>query len=87
MKNDGGAAFPCPREYSIVSSGMTVRQFYKAAAIKGLLANPGGPIQANGMTGWNYTNCGPTYVVNFCTEIADAMIAEDEAFAAREGKG
>ena len=79
MKNDGGAAFPNSRLDSVLNSGMTVRQFYKAAAlIKFTVSDE------------ILRDFKPEYAKTFCDnlakmsgKLADAMIAEDEAFAAK----
>lgn len=80
MAPDGGSAFPCegeghgdPRYHT---PGMTLRDWFAGQALAGLLANSGGPIQSNGMSGWSYTNCGPDSVAREAYDAADAMIAE-----------
>lgn len=55
-----------------------LRDYFAAKAIQGLLANPGGPIQANGMSGWNWCNCSPEDAVNLAYSIADAMLKARE---------
>ena len=59
--------------------GMTLRDYFAAKAMQGLLANPGGPIQANGMSGWNWCNCTVESVADFAWHIADAMLKAREA--------
>jgi hypothetical protein len=43
MKDLGGAAFPCHNdsalEYNWISSGMSLRDYFAAAAVQGLLAS------------------------------------------------
>lgn len=78
-KNNGGAAFPePPANYSesqgaiYGQAGMTMRQYYKAAALQGILA------------GWDSPNgCSfdPQAVTSRAVAVADAMIAEDEEAA------
>ncbi len=79
--NDGGPAFPTESgqryedgsfEMEGVDGGMTMRQYYKAAALKGMLSSD---IEA-GMSVVDVIQCS--------ARLADAMIAEDEAFAAKE---
>jgi hypothetical protein len=85
--NDGGPAFPQPltfspegtaniaSEYFNEVSGMSIRDWFAGQALAGLCANPGGPFQANGMSGWAITNCTVGDIANLAVEIADAMIA------------
>ena len=65
-KNDGGPAFPGVHD-GMKPQGMTIRQYYKAAALQGLLA-----------TG-DYAFYGESLEVNVraAGRIADAMIDED----------
>jgi len=72
MKNDGGAAFPNSRLDSVLNSGMTVRQFYKQGALIGLINNPS-----------TFGCTGDSTISEMSGKLADAMIAEDEAFAAK----
>ena len=58
--------------------GLSIRDWLAGMALQGLLANPGGPIQANGMTGWGFTNCTPDQVAQQAigmTEVTLAMLA------------
>lgn len=81
VPNDGGPAFArCGVEISDGSwvepqSGMTLREWFAGMALAGLCANPGGPIQANGMSGWGFTNCDALNVADVATGLADAMLA------------
>ena len=69
-KSDGGFAFPGAGYVS--NSGMTIRQYYKAAALMGLLAN----------SSWRLTSDEDwTSIDRTACERADAMIAEDEEAA------
>lgn len=71
---DGGPAFPM--EYTqpcadgnplvVTEPGMTMRQYYKAAALTGLLAT-------RATAGWATLK-----LATYAGEVADAMIAEDE---------
>ena len=61
-----------------IPPGVPMRDYFAAKAIQGLLANPGGPIQANGMNGWNWCNCSPEDAVNLAYSMADAMLAARE---------
>lgn len=81
QRNDGGKAFPwcgdlndCPT----INLGMSLRDYFAAKAMQGLLANPGGPIQANGMNGWSLTNCTGADVAMMAYAMADAMLAARE---------
>lgn len=89
IKNTGGLAFPRAmtvshgahadhQEVVPPEDGMFLRDYFAAKAIQGLLANPGGPIQANGMRGWNWCNCSPEDAANLAYCIADAMLAQRE---------
>lgn len=73
-KPDGGSAHPMHFQDDI--GGMTKRERYALAAMQGLLANSGGPIQANHASGWIYTNCEPGDVARESVALADALIAE-----------
>ena len=83
--NNGGTAFPTQQargpqgdvvEWS--QPGMTLRDYFAAKALQGLLANPGGPIQANPMNGWCFTNCTAEQVARVCLDVADAMLKARE---------
>lgn len=53
------------------------QRFHAAvAAMQGLLANPGGPIQANGMSGWGFCNCDGNQVAEVAVSMADTLLAE-----------
>ena len=54
--------------------GMTLRDYFAASALQGLCANPGGPFQANGMSGWSMTNCSEEDIAKSCHDLADAML-------------
>lgn len=54
----------------------TLRAYLAAKAMQGLLANPGGPIQASGMSGWGFTNCEAEHVARLAVGMADLLIAE-----------
>jgi hypothetical protein len=80
-KNTGGAAFPAMGEHNtpkgpnyVWNEGMDLRDYFAAKAMQGLLANSGGPIQQNPMSGWGFTNCEPSDVAQLCYKMADAMI-------------
>ena len=76
-KNDGGPAFPYfPTEYSHRNAeGMTMRQYYKAAALTGLCMGASGLI---GREPSAYPK-GPhnAGIVERASVLADSMIAED----------
>jgi len=75
--NDGGPAFPrtAVPGHNAPQQGMSLRDWFAGKAMEGLLSNPGGPIQANGMSGWSFTNCRDNDVASLVWVIADAMIA------------
>ena len=70
---DGGPAFP-----TMMASGASLRDVFAWQALSGMCANPGGPIQANGMSGWGLCNCTPEDVAGMAYELADAMLAARE---------
>lgn len=75
--DDGGPAFPNtarPMAGEMTEWGMSLRAWLAGKALQGLLSNPGGPIQANGMSGWDFTNCTPSNVVSLAIGLADATI-------------
>lgn len=83
MINDGGQAFPVwelngKGQPEMTGFGMTLRDFFAAKAMQGLLANPGGAIQQNGMSGWGWCNCTVDDVAEFAWHIADAMLRARE---------
>ncbi|WP_032961314.1 hypothetical protein [Bordetella hinzii] len=77
---DDRPAFPIPLNpgegYSQhgPADGLTVREYFAAKAMQGLLANPGGPIQANGCSGWGIVNCTEDQIAEQCLVLADALI-------------
>ena len=87
--SDGGPAFPgqwydfqpCTGDQVVREqwSGVTLRDYFAASAIQGLLANPGGAIQQNGMSGWGWCNCTVDGVAEFAWHIADAMLRARES--------
>lgn len=53
------------------------RERIATAVMAGLVANPGGPLQARADSGWGYVNGGdPELVAIEARELADALIAE-----------
>ncbi len=54
--------------------GMTLRDYFAAAALQGLCANPGAAYQANSVNGWGIVNCTVNSVANEAYELADAML-------------
>lgn len=79
MTDGNDLAFPfvetCEMQGESISFGFTKRELFAAMAMQGLLANPGGPIQANGMSGWSIVNCEPINVGRTALGMADALIA------------
>lgn len=86
QRNDGGPAFPIPCQFDVNCGprfesgygGMSMRDAFAMKALQGLLANPGGPIQANGMSGWSWCNCTAEDVASLTYSMADAMLAARE---------
>jgi len=84
MKIDPNApAFPSPMinlniEGSFIrnQAGLSIRAEIASTIMAGLLANPSGPLQANGMTGWNFVNCDPVDVSRLSISLADDLISE-----------
>jgi hypothetical protein len=82
--NDGGPAFPMRHsvfpngdiEYG--SQGMSLRDYFAAAALQGLMGNSGGPWQADPMCGTGWCNSDASLVALTAYDIADAMIAARE---------
>lgn len=78
-KDTGGAAFPkagldpWDRAKS-VHYGMTLRDYFAAKALQGVLANSGGVVQANSSCGWSLCNCTLDDVAEFSYQMADAML-------------
>ena len=64
-KRDGGAAFPRLDEFW--ARGLSVRQYYKAAALAGIVSRDG------------TLDVEKIRVAEAAADFADAMIAEDEA--------
>lgn len=80
-KDDGGRAFPSVAFWdangelvSPGSPGMSLRDYTAIEALKGLCANPGGPFQANDISGWGLVNCKLSDVAGLAFDIADAML-------------
>ncbi|MGE8279068.1 MAG: hypothetical protein ACN6O2_01415 [Stenotrophomonas sp.] len=64
-------------EHGTALGGLTKRELIAAMALQGLLSNPGGPVQANNVSGWqSTTNCSRGDVVNESVQFADALLAE-----------
>lgn len=84
---DGGPAFArsaawgSPSNVSPSQDGMSIRDWYRGEVIKGLLANPGGPIQQNPTCGWGFCNVTAEQVVAFVEEIVDVMISSRKGAA------
>jgi len=79
MSNAYDMAFPVQPEFAPNNSmqfGLTKREYIAAMAMQGLLANPGGPIQASTQCGWSLTNCKREDVAGAAVRFADALLAE-----------
>lgn len=71
------------RSVTIVSS-TSRRDGIAASILSGLLSNPGGPLQANGMSGWDFCNCNKDDVIGLAAMMADSLI---ESLDETEPKG
>ena len=81
-QDNGGPAFPredYQTDHAPGQRGMTLRDYFAAKAMAGLLANPGGPIQDNTQCGWDFVNCTDEDVAGLCYRIADAMLKASQA--------
>lgn len=64
MKDDGGPAFPQPRDIgNLIFMGMSLRDLFAAMAMQGLCANPDNLLAAKGIAQDSY-------------ELADLMLVE-----------
>lgn len=63
--------------------GMTLREYFAGQALAGLLANPGGPVQARADTGWGFCNVQPDQLAHLAYELADDMIDAGQADSPR----
>lgn len=63
-------------DYTVHESigGLTKREAFAMAVMQGLMANPGGPVQSNGMSGWSIVNCTPDNIAGLAIEMADALL-------------
>lgn len=73
VHEDGRPVTPAPG-YGC-GAGLTKRELFAAMAMQGLLSNCGGPIQANGSTGWGLTNVTHDQVAGVACRFADALLA------------
>lgn len=74
-KDTGGLAFPLVGSLmEVQESGMTLRDYFAAKALQGVLANPSGVVQANSSCGWSLCNCTFDDVAEFSYQLADAML-------------
>lgn len=55
--------------------GLTKREAFAMAAMQGLLANPGGPVQRSEQSGWHLCNCVPEDAAGFAVDMADALLS------------
>ena len=58
--------------------GLTKREHFAVLAMQGLLANSGGVIQANNMSGTGWCNSDSNSMASLSVECADALLAELE---------
>ena len=79
MTYHGGPAFPwAGTRTGPESRGMTLRDYFAAAVIQGLMSNSGGPWQANPMSGTGWCNSNAKGTADIAYEIADAMLVSRE---------
>ena len=62
----------------LTTDDFTPLDLFAGLALVGLLSNPGGPVQANGMNGWNLTNCTGDDVADVAYAMGKAMLAARE---------
>lgn len=84
---DGGPAFPSTRFMERNSDGdylakeqargMTLRDYFAAHVIQGLLANPA-VVAHNHSVGWSLVNCDAQALAIYVDNVVDAMLAERE---------
>lgn len=84
-KNTGGPAFPLLNNkigyHADIRQewyGVTVRDYFAAKAMQGLLANSGGPVQRHNERGWDFVNCELKEVAATAFSVADAMLKARE---------
>ena len=53
---------------------VTLRDYFAAKALQGLLSNPSGPVQSNSTSGWDFTNCIPDDVAELAYAMAEKML-------------
>ncbi len=72
---DGGSAFPCFAHPNSKNgqgmSGMSLRDYFAAKALQGMLSHPG-------LSKTDGSDYGPSDVAQAAFELADAMLAERE---------
>jgi hypothetical protein len=75
-RDDGGAAFPyyLHRTGGRYENGMTLRDYFAAKAMQGVIANSGAALQSNDRTGWGWVNCNASDVAVIAYQVADAML-------------
>lgn len=76
----GKPAFPRDHRYD-GHNGIDQRAYFAAKALQGLCANPGGPFQSNGFSGWGHVNCTNDDVAALATALADATLLQLAATA------
>ena len=74
LNQTGGTAFPIKEPLNTDCLGMTLRDYFAAKCLQGMLSNPEGPIQKSHQRGWDFCNCKPEDVANLSYALADAML-------------
>lgn len=85
-------AFPVPNDANVNGqSGLTIRQYYKAAALQGLCANSAHDANAEPLLSWLTCSSASdpqahrmTWLPELAGKLADAMLAEDAAHASKQ---
>lgn len=80
FEKDGGPAHPVVCATNIIAQGMTLRQYYKAAALTGILAKSLAPnsLKNHSVHHAEVSSIGQSSAARIAAEYADAMLAEDE---------
>lgn len=73
--NAGAPAHASSESWRAGNMGLTKREHMATAIMAGLCANPGGPYQANGNSGWGIVNCAMHDIANEAVNLADALLS------------
>lgn len=81
---DGGPAFPGSPTLIDPAEGMSLRDYFAAKALQGLLANPN-VIGHSSRCGWAPVNCSMRNIAEFCVASADDVLQARSAPPSSEG--